>query len=130
MLSLYLFLSHVYIFQILSEPSPPKHTHSFDFILADGTRVKANGYRSLLHTLNCLLLQLHQVLQKCSKERASRFYLPGDDLSSITALCRALEVRHYHHQLIGFLFYTSVVTFNKRDLIYTNQCFIKKLGKN
>lgn len=67
----------------------------FDFILADGTHVKGNGYRSLLHALNSLLLQLHQILLKCTKERSSMFFLPGDHISNLTAYCRALEVYMY-----------------------------------
>ncbi|CAI8049801.1 Hormone-sensitive lipase [Geodia barretti] len=63
----------------------------FDFILSDGTRVKANGYRSLLSTLSSLLLQLHQILLKVTKERSSMFFLPGDHISNLTAYCRALE---------------------------------------
>lgn len=68
----------------------------FDFVLADGTHVKGNGYRSLLHALNSLLLQLHQILLKCTKERSSMFFLPGDHISNLTAYCRALEVSYMY----------------------------------
>ena len=61
-------------------------------MLKDGTHVKGNGYRSLLQVLNSLLLQLHQILQKCAKERSSMFFLPGDLISNLTAYSRALEV--------------------------------------
>ena len=64
----------------------------FDFVLKDGTHVKGNGYRSLLQTLSSLLLQLHQLLLKFTKDRSSVFFLPGDNISTLTAYCRALEV--------------------------------------
>ena len=64
----------------------------FDFVLKDGTHVKGNGYRSLLHSLSSLLLQLHQALLKCTKDRSSMFFLPVDHISNLTAFCRALEV--------------------------------------
>ena len=64
--------------------------HSFDFIHDDGKRVEANGFRSLLYILNCCMLKLRKYL---ARNRTGVFYIPGDDLSSITAYTRALEVQ-------------------------------------
>ena len=70
-------------------------------------RVKGNGYRSLLQALSSLLLQLHQILLKCTKDRSSVFFLPGDHISNLTAYCRALEVYTITHCIYGHGSYTG-----------------------
>ena len=65
---------------------------AFDFIGADGVRVKGNGFRSLLTVLQKLLERVLESLQKCSRERGGVFYSATDHLSILTAMTRALQV--------------------------------------
>ncbi len=69
--------------------------HEYDFINSDGTRVKGNGFRSLIVVLQKLLERVLENLQKCSRERGGVFYSISDHLSSLTAVTRALQV-HIH----------------------------------
>ena len=69
--------------------------NSFDFINSDGSRVKGNGYRSMLFILSCVLQPLHNCLQKAAKERGGVFYSSVDHYNAISSHCRALQV-HVH----------------------------------
>ena len=60
----------------------------------DGSRVKGNGYRSMLFLLSCVLQPLHNALQKAAKERGGVFYTPVDHYNTISSYCRALQVRY------------------------------------
>ena len=65
---------------------------SYDFINKDGTHVKGNGYRSLLHILKCIMEQLVLHLQKSARDRGSLLYSTLDDLSTLTADTRTVQV--------------------------------------
>lgn len=64
----------------------------YDFINPDGTRVKNNGFRSMLYILQKLLEYLLENLQKCARERGGLFYSAADHLSTLTAFVRAFQV--------------------------------------
>lgn len=76
---------------------------SFDFINTDGSRVKGNGYRSMLFLLSCVLQPLHNSLQKAAKERGGVFYSPVDHYNTISSHCRALQVIIYYTYMDGIL---------------------------
>lgn len=67
---------------------------NYDFVNKDGTHVKGNGYRSLLHILKSILDQLVTHLQKSARERGSLLYAALEDLSTLTADTRTLQVSH------------------------------------
>lgn len=75
----------------------------YDFINPDGSRVKGNGFRSLLFVLQKLLERVLESLQKCSRERGGMFYSVNDHLSTLTAVTRALQVYHSTREKILFV---------------------------
>ena len=64
----------------------------YDFINEDGTHVKGNGYRSLIHILKSILEQLVSHLQRSARDRGSLLYAALDDLSTLTADTRTIQV--------------------------------------